>query len=125
MSGSKNTVMLAAGFCQAAPQPLGFVTNKVRKSLLGILIIFVDAVSPHLLPAAKADLVAGNTVELITQAMVEADTPHGSFVAMLFSFSLDPLAKERMRAPGIVDQQVKWAAKWLLKVHPTQLRWGT
>jgi hypothetical protein len=97
----------------------------MKKSVFGMLVILVDALSPHLCPAAKAELVAGNAVELTVQAMVEADYPHTSYVTMLRMFSLDPAAKERMLAPGIVDQQMKWAAKWLLKVSQNVVGWGS
>jgi hypothetical protein len=109
-------LVLAAGFCQAALQALRFVTRDMQKEVVGMLVVFSDVLAPHLVPAAEADLLAGNAMELVVQAMVQEDHPHQNYVTMLVSLSLNPAAEERMCAPGIVDQQMKWVAKWLLKV---------
>jgi hypothetical protein len=108
---------LAAGFCQAALHAWGLLTDHNRKAVFSMLIVFLKALSPHLLPAAQAELVAENAVELTVRTMVEADTSDQSYTAVYFLVSLDPLAREKMCAPGVVGQQIKWAAKWLLKVR--------
>jgi hypothetical protein len=118
-------VRLAAGFCQAALRTLGLVAVDMQKSVFVILIAFCQALSPHLLPEAKAELVAENAVELTVRAMVEADDPDKSYMALFFLASLDPLTRERICAPAVVGQQIIWAAKWLLKVRKNLLRHTT
>ncbi len=112
---------LPAGFCQAALHALGLLTDE-RESVFVMLINFCQALSSHLLPAAQAELVAENAVELTVRAMAEADDTGMSYVAIFFLVVLDPPARERMCAPGTVDRLIKWAAKWLLKVRKTLSR---
>jgi hypothetical protein len=115
-------VMLAvsttAGLCEAAVEALRRDSSDVTGRVLAMLFIFFRRLPRESRTAAMAVLVAGGAVELTVAYMAEVglDIPKWG-LEMLMYYTDDPCARERMCAPGMVDQIIKWFARWLPPVR--------
>jgi hypothetical protein len=108
---------VAAGLCQAAVEALRKQNRDVGDKVLAMFSTFCASLSKESLSAAIAVLVEAGAVELTVGHMTEAGLEIPVYGLQVYSYYIhDPGARDRMCAPGVVDQLMKWFAKWLPEV---------
>jgi hypothetical protein len=109
---------MAAGLCQAAVEALSKGISGTHGKMFHMLGTFFAILSDDLHPAAMAVLVDGGVLELAVSRMAEglADTAEKE-IAILIVFLGDPLSRERMCTPKLVDPLTRGISKWLFKVR--------
>ncbi len=81
-------------------------------------MLFLPSMSEHCLPAAMAELVRGGVVELTVELMTAGELDmFACGLVLVPQYVKDALGQQTMCAPRLVDQLVKWIAKWIKKVR--------
>ncbi len=116
--GAHALVLMAAGLCQAALQALRRQITTVSGRTLALLHTFFKGLSSKSQSSAMTVLVAGDVVELAMAHLADAGSDNIQCgVHMLEHFRADSRGRERLCAPRVVDQLMKWIAKWLAEVR--------
>jgi hypothetical protein len=101
-------------------QALTHLPKVERGKVLGILPMFLRALSPPICRAAVAALVRNDVVELLVGHIVEAGLAEDGTSSYLLLLFLDhPKGLERGSAKGVVNQLVKAVPQWLMEVRDT------
>jgi hypothetical protein len=109
---------MAAGLPAAALQALRKGSRGVRGRVLHMLCFSFKALPNHLESEAVAVLVSGGVVELLVWHMAQGPVDvQCEALSMLINILADPLGKERMFAPRLVEPLLHGISKWLLKVR--------
>ncbi len=108
----------AAGLCQAAVEALRKQNRDVGDKVLAMFSTFFTSLSKGSHSAAMAVLVEGGAVELTVGHMTGAGLDIPVCLLQVYLYYIhDPGARDRMCAPGVKDQLMKWFGKWLPKVR--------
>jgi hypothetical protein len=109
---------LAAGSC--APFLRAFERSSeplVRKMIVNVLFGFTNC-SSESIDAALTEMAEGDVVEMIVRHLSETGgDAEGAGAKLLLLFVVSPACKERVCAPDVADQIVKWSAEALQKVR--------
>jgi hypothetical protein len=106
------------GLCSAALQALRKQHRAVSTKTLAMLSTFLNSLSMTSRARALEELLAGDIVELTMGHLADAGPDQIQFGVESFEqFLGSALGRERLCAPGLVDQLMKWIAKWFAEVR--------